>query len=201
MASMGRADLPDLEIPMPDQRQDDAHSRHSRLREQIVEHVFIADVLRTLWRYRVLDVEVLRSEFDAGGYDVVLARGNIIRHIQLKASIKGGRRRAVDVNMNLADKPSGCVVWIVVDDGLSPDHYRWLGNPPGAPLPAIDSLKVGKHTKANSQGVKSERPMKRDVSVAMFQRIDTLEELLARLFGADTLRRTSSLPIPLQPSR
>jgi len=60
------------------------HSTHSTLRERIVEHVFVGEALRTLWRRGIVDVEVLRPEFDAHGYDLVIARGDIIRHIQLK---------------------------------------------------------------------------------------------------------------------
>lgn len=48
------------------------HSIHSTLRERIVEHVFVGDALRRLWQLGVTDVEVLRSEFDAGGYDLVM---------------------------------------------------------------------------------------------------------------------------------
>lgn len=32
----------------------------------------VGDVLRALWRRGVTDVEVLRPEFDAHGYDIVL---------------------------------------------------------------------------------------------------------------------------------
>jgi hypothetical protein len=39
----------------------DRNSTHSTLRERIVEHVFVGDVLRTLWRRGITDVEVLRS--------------------------------------------------------------------------------------------------------------------------------------------
>ncbi len=45
---------------------------HSTLRERIVEHAFVGDALRLLWRSGVVDVEVLRSEFDAHGYDLLL---------------------------------------------------------------------------------------------------------------------------------
>jgi len=44
---------------------EDRHFTHSTLRERIVEHVFVGDVLRTLWRLGVTDVEILRPEFDA----------------------------------------------------------------------------------------------------------------------------------------
>ncbi|WP_233145089.1 hypothetical protein, partial [Paracoccus yeei] len=62
----------------------DAHYTHSTLRERIAEHVFVGDALRTLWRFGIHDVEVLRSEFDAHGYDSVMARGPVVRHIQFK---------------------------------------------------------------------------------------------------------------------
>jgi hypothetical protein len=47
---------------------EDRHFTHSTLREWIVEQVFIGDVLRTLWRRGISDVEILRPEFDAHGY-------------------------------------------------------------------------------------------------------------------------------------
>jgi hypothetical protein len=70
-----------------------SHYLHSTLRERIVEHVFVGDALRRLWQHRVTDVEVLRSEFDAGGYDLVMSRGRIDRHIQFKTSIAGGKTK------------------------------------------------------------------------------------------------------------
>ena len=89
------------------------HSLHSTLRERIVEHVFIGDALRALWRRGVADVEVLRSEFDAHGYDLVMARGPIVRHIQFKTGVRD-KPAPVSVGRALADKPSGCVIWICV---------------------------------------------------------------------------------------
>jgi hypothetical protein len=69
---------------------EDRHFTHSTLRERIVEHVFVGVVLRTLWRLGVRDVEILRPEFDAHGYDVVMSRGPVVRHVQPKDS--GGRQ-------------------------------------------------------------------------------------------------------------
>jgi hypothetical protein len=62
----------------------EAHFRQSTLRERIVEHVFIGEALRSLWRQDITNVEVLRSEFDAHGYDLVMAHRSIVRHIQFK---------------------------------------------------------------------------------------------------------------------
>jgi hypothetical protein len=44
-----------------------SHSVYSTLRERVVEHVFVGAALQRLWQRGVTDVEVLRSEFDAGG--------------------------------------------------------------------------------------------------------------------------------------
>lgn len=95
-----------------------AHYTHSTLRERIAEHVFVGDALRTLWRLGIHDVEVLRSEFDAHGYDLVMARGPIVRHIQFKT---GTARRPSKVSLArvLAEKPSGCAIWMRLDQELN----------------------------------------------------------------------------------
>jgi hypothetical protein len=47
---------------------EDLQFRHSTLRGRIVEHVFVGDVLRTLWRRGVTGVEIPRPEFDAHSF-------------------------------------------------------------------------------------------------------------------------------------
>ena len=59
-------------------------------------------------------MEVLRSEFDAGGYDLVMCRGSVVRHIQFKVSRVGGKTAAIKASLRLTKKPSGCVLWILV---------------------------------------------------------------------------------------
>lgn len=110
------------------------HHTHSTLRERIVEHVFVGEALRTLWRLGITDVEVLRSEFDAHGHDLMMARSKIVRHIQFKS---GADKRPswVSVATALAERPSGCVIFIRVDRGLSMGPYYWFGAAPGSPLP------------------------------------------------------------------
>jgi hypothetical protein len=78
------------------------HARHSMLRERIVEHRFIGEALRLCWIHGVTDVEVLRSESDAFGYDLVMERGGIVRHIQLKTALVGGKNDEVKVSLKLA---------------------------------------------------------------------------------------------------
>ena len=42
-------------------------SLHSSLRAQILEHLFIGEVLQTMWQMGYSDMEVLRGEVDTGG--------------------------------------------------------------------------------------------------------------------------------------
>ena len=160
-----------------------SHFLHSTLRERIVEHVFVGDALRRLWQRGVTDVEVLRSEFDAGGYDLVMSHGKIVRHIQFKTSIAGGKAASIKASLKLLDKPSGCVIWIMVTPELKLDSYRWLGGPPGDPLPDIRNMRVAKHTKANAKGKKGERPDQRIIPRSRFDSLGSLDEVLERLFG------------------
>ncbi len=161
----------------------DKHAIHSTLRENIVEHLFAGDLLRRLWQRGIVDAEILKSEFDAGGYDLVLSCRHVTRHIQLKVSRRGGSRSSINVSERLAEKPSGCVVWIIVDDDLNFQGYRWFGDSAGGPLPSIADMKILKHTKANAQGVKNERVGHRVVKQSNFVTINQMDELLERLLG------------------
>lgn len=161
-----------------------SHYIHSVLRERIVEHVFVGDVLRRCWQLGITDVEVLRSEFDAGGYDIVMSRGNIIRHIQLKTMSFGGKTANTKIGMKLLEKPSGCVIWIVVKQDLTLDSYLWFGGGPGEPLPDISDFRVAKHTKGDAGGTKLERPNHRIVPRGKFDKIKEFDQVLVRLFGS-----------------
>lgn len=164
---------------------DDAerHYRHSVLRERIVEHAFVGDALRRLWQRGVTDVEVLRSEFDAGGYDLVMSYGPIVRHIQFKVMVAGGKRAKVTASLRLMEKPSGCILWIVITPELGFHSFLWFGNAPGQPLPDISERKTATHTKANAAGVKLQRLGQRTVPRSAFTPLASLDEVLERLFG------------------
>jgi hypothetical protein len=160
------------------------HSLDSSLRERVIEHLFVGDLLRTLWRAGRRDVEVLRAEVDMGGYDLAIESGGALRHVQLKASHRGARTAQVAVSVKLAAKPSGCVVWVIFDaDTLSLGPFLWLGSAPGTALPELGS-RIARHSKADSRGVKGERPGHRVVRRGSFTRLDTMTEVAAALFGS-----------------
>ena len=155
--------------------------------EQLVEHVFISEVLQEVWfRFRKT-VEVLRSEVDASGYDVVLECNGVLRHVQLKTSKIGGKRANQKVNVALSDKPSGCVVWILRNEDQQNHRvrlqYLFFGDDAGKKLPSLEGFSVGKHTKGNKDGVKAERQSIRVVPKGKFKSIDSITELVKQLFG------------------
>jgi hypothetical protein len=159
---------------------EDRHYIHSTLRERIVEYVFVGDVLRTLWRLGVTDVEILRPEFDAHGYDVVMSRGAIVRHLQLKTQAAG----KVSVGAALANKPSGCVIWIALNkETLELGPFMWFGGLPGKPLPEISGYPNPRRATHNAGGVRPVRKNHHELPPAAFTRLKTLDEVVARLFG------------------
>jgi len=162
----------------------DSDFLHSSRRENLIEHLFIGEVLKHLWLNGTYEVDVLRAETDASGYDLVVEVGNVSRHIQLKASTQGAATSNQKVNIALAAKPSRCVVWIVFDPttmALGP--FLWFGDSPGKTIPDLSGFPVGKHTKANAEGEKTERPNIRVISKGKFSILPTMTELVKELFG------------------
>lgn len=153
----------------------------SSAREALLEHVFVAEVLQEAWFGREQTVEVLRSEVDAAGYDVVFELGTVVRHVQLKASASAGRTARQTINVRLADKPSGCVVWLLYRE-RPVDHrvdltYLWFGGGPGERLPDLGAA-VGRNPRSKTQ-----RPGTRVLSRSKFTAVPTTSLLLDRLFG------------------
>ena len=159
----------------------------SNFYEQLVEHAFISELLQEAWFRYGKTVEVLRSEIDTSGYDLLLECNGAIRHIQLKNSIVGSKTAYQKTNIALADKPSGCVVWLLREEDENTCRVRlrflFFGNPPGEPLPSIEKFKTAKHTKGNAQGVKKERPLIRQIPKNKFIELSGIKELLEKLFG------------------
>lgn len=156
---------------------------HSVLREKVIEHIFLAELSRHL----LLDVgqpfEVLRPEYDAYGYDVVVQVGTAMRHIQLKATTSGGSRANVDVQLALAQKPGGCVVWMFVDPTtLALGPFLWFGGATGQPLPPLGDRAV-RHTRGDAEGVKKVRTGLRRLPRGSFTRFDNIADLAMAMFS------------------
>ncbi|MGA7676135.1 MAG: hypothetical protein WCA78_13960 [Rhizomicrobium sp.] len=173
---------------------DASHYLHSSLREKIVEHVFLGELLRYLWLGGTRDVSVLRPEVDDCGYDFVLGCGGSWRHVQLKASHRTAKTAYVPVNMGLSRAPSGCVVWLLFDpETLSLGPYLWLGGRPGVPLTEADlGERIGRHTRADSHGAKRKRPSIRMVGRGRFTQFGSISDVADVLFES-TCQESKSL--------
>jgi len=127
---------------------------------------------------------MLKSQVDNSGYDIVLESNAIMRHIQLKSSHAGAATPSVGINVELANKPSGCVIWIFfAPHTLELTHFLWFGGAPGQPLGSLTHFKTKRHTKANAQGIKTERPNIKVLPKAAFQRLETIGDVTTTLFG------------------
>jgi hypothetical protein len=158
-------------------------SHASSCLEKVLEHRFLAEVTSTLWRQGVTDFEVLQSQVDSHGYDVVIEALGVIRHIQLKAMVHGGKRQAVGVNQRLAAKPSGGVIWMVYDPAtLALGPFYWFGGAPGHRLPELGN-RVARHTRGNAAGLKAGRPRHRLIAKSRFALASDAAALVELLFG------------------
>jgi hypothetical protein len=136
-----------------------------------------------MWRHDRRDIEVLKSEVDRGGYDVVLESNGIIRHVQLKSSFRGSKVREVDVGLKLLRKRSGCILWLEFDsETLAIERFYWYGGLPGMPLPELGK-RISRHTKGNSFGEKNERPIHRVLTRGRFETLVDISEVVRKLFG------------------
>jgi hypothetical protein len=156
---------------------------HSSLREKVLEHAFLVDLCRTLWKQGRRDFEVLRAEVDRGGYDVVVECAGTVRHIQLKSSHREAKTSEVAIQTALALKPSGCVLWLLYDPlTLDLGPFLWFGGEPGERLRDLGT-KVARHSKGNKDGYKAERQALRVVDRRNFRTLGTMEEVATKLFG------------------
>lgn len=168
------------------------HYRLSSYREAMLEHLLVGELMRALWP---TPLEVCKPQVDASGYDLILQCGGALRHVQLKTSMGGSARRDVNVQMELANRVGGCVIWTRFDPAtFAPTEFLWLGGAPGQPLPEISGYRIAKHTKANAQGFKAERLSHRRVPQTAFTRLTSVSELLTRLFAA--VPETSAVNAP-----
>lgn len=159
-----------------------AISHRSSALEKVLEYRFLAELGAELW-HRGMEFEVLRDDVDAHGHDLVIETAGILRYIQLKAMMKGGKRADVTVNTRLATKSSGCVIWMTYDPAtLELGPFRWFGGKPGEPLQGLGD-KVARHSKGNAAGEKSERPAHRVIPRGTFEMLESVAVLADRLFG------------------
>jgi hypothetical protein len=159
------------------------HNLFSSYRDALLEHLFLGALMRELWCARTR-MEILKPQVEDAGYSIVLEANGVIRRVQLKSSHHGSTTAETKVNMHLANKPGGCVIWIQFDaKSLDLGPFLWFGGGPGEPLPDVSALRIAKHTKANADGIKLERPNLRVVPKGRFEPVESVGLLLSKLFG------------------
>ena len=165
------------------QLEDNNHSANSSYREKLIEHLFVAELLKLSWLHYDCALEVAKPEVDNAGYDLIVEMPNCIRHIQLKTMISDGKAAYQKIHTKLANKPSGCVVWICIDkQTLKLGPFLYFGSEAGKPLPSLDGFETAKHTKGDKDGVKAKRPNIRKIPKRFFQNFDSIDGLFAMLF-------------------
>lgn len=161
----------------------DKHFLKSSFREKLIEHLFIGELLKLSWCSGSCSLEVAKPEIDNQGYDLIVEENDFIRHIQLKAAYLGATTAKQKVHIALALKPSGCVIWVYFnEETLKLGPFLYFGDSAGQPLPSLDQMRVAKHSKANAEGLKTERPEIREVPKGQFEKFDTIEQIYDKLF-------------------
>lgn len=168
------------------------HTESSSFREKLIEHLFVGELLKLSWKNDDCGLEVAKPEVDNSGYDLIAEAHGVVRHIQLKASYEGGKTATQKVHVRLAEKLSGCVIWIYFnEETLALGPYYFFGGGPGERLPPLENLKIARHTKGDQDGFKAERPNIRVLNKGDFTRHESVEEIYAALFGVQRARRSA----------
>jgi hypothetical protein len=141
--------------------------------------------MRYAWKNDGAGLEVSQPAIDRAGHDLVLEARGVTRHVQLKTSWTDGKSRGQNVHLGLVGKPSGCVVWMLVDEmDMTCQSFLFFGGAPREPLPSLEACRVAKHTRKNGSGTKGERPNLRTVPRARFHLVADVAELYVTLFGS-----------------
>lgn len=164
------------------QSRDAEHFQHSQLREKILEHLFVGELLRQLWRRKRFDVEVLRSEFDAHGYDLVITRGSLVRHVQLKSGVQSKPGR-IALSTNLERRGSGCAIWIGVQNDLTMARFYYLGARPGEPFTFGAMATAARRVGRTARGIRPLRGNHVIAPAAMWQEVNGIEGCIRALLG------------------
>lgn len=160
------------------------HTENSTYREKLIEHLFVAELLKLSWLQHHCSLEIAKPEVDNSGYDLILEAMGVVRHLQLKTSVIGSKTAVQKIHTKLVEKPSGCVIWIYIEEKtLALGPFLFFGAEAGKPLPSLIDRKIAKHTKGNKDGVKAERPSIRVIPKGSFTRIQSFENLYERLFS------------------
>jgi cell division protein FtsL len=154
--------------------------------EKLIEHRFISDIMMYCWFKYKTTLEIIHSEIDANGYDLIISYNNVNRYIQLKTSEEDGKTARQNLNISLMKKENPCVIWIIRNYDKNRNDfvfsYLFWGSNIGDPSPNVENYKMAKHTKADIKGNKKERPNIKIISKSKFVKLTSMEKLFEILF-------------------
>lgn len=150
----------------------------SVMTEKMLLHIFLADIYQSFWLARNDTLEVLHSEIDNFGYDIVISANGKTRYIQLKSLTSGGSRSTFEINERLSTKEGGCVIIQEhsVKESKIEVKYHFFEDK------NLENFKIAKHNKANAEGKKNNRKRNRVVPKSKFQLCKSLQHLIDLIF-------------------
>ena len=165
------------------------NSTRSSLRESIIEHLFVGEVLKELWNKQATQVEVLKPQADDAGYDIVIeckrnskSDTSIPCYIQLKSAFVGSKTAKVSLSKKLTSKPHWCVIWVFFDPKFTLKSFLCFGAATGQTSSDIAKLKPTKHSKGDATGNKAIRPGHYDVPKGRFIELAKIQNVIDKLF-------------------
>ncbi|QRM18433.1 hypothetical protein GBK02_02965 [Dechloromonas sp. TW-R-39-2] len=168
---------------MPDYRA--ALATRSSYVENVLTHSMIAALAGELWRRDPeVRMDILRTEVDESGFDLVLTMSGRTRFVQIKQVNSEGKNKSFSVRTDFTLMPGSCVVVIVHRDfDLAIEGYRYFGATPNDPMPSVDgfnsSVLPGRRDK---EGNKKVREHYRDIPGPRFRKLPSVSDLLDALF-------------------
>lgn len=170
----------------------EALSLHSSYIENALRHVFLAQLFRSVWDKDYSDkLHIYNNEVDDSGFDLVASLGNVVRHIQLKATNKGGRAQSISAHVALASAQGGCIVWMSYDkETLDISHYHFFGAAAGEAMGDISTRKAAMTQRRDINGQRKERLHHRIIPRSHFVGPLSIDGLRDTLFSTSTSRST-----------
>jgi hypothetical protein len=153
--------------------------------ENVLRHALVAAIAGEQWMRNPLScIQILNSEVDDSGFDIVLALGNRARYIQLKQTHSEKTPPHVSVRLSFATMLGSCVVLVAHNlHDLSIANFRFFGSAPDLPMPDISagarSIVPGRR---NAAGERKRREGYRNVALRRFSPTLSSSQLLDMLF-------------------
>jgi hypothetical protein len=119
----------------PPSKRSFTRSQRIGMRETVFVPLVAAELARHFQRQRVFDVEISTAPAEDNAFDLLITRGDLVRHVAICIRQADDRDDDMWVNEQLTRLPSACVVKLVVNDDLEIVRWTCFGGRPGEPLP------------------------------------------------------------------